>query len=173
MYMAALLCSALLSIGVLHSFIARNRHQRGAYWLGGFMFAIAWWSVTLFGELMADNLATKIFWKKLQLPAGAAVSVLALLFVLEYVNESRWLARKYLIGYWIPPLLITLLAWTNEWHELVWSNIPAQTMERFTLITFQQGPAYWLMMVYAYGCLLAAVIWLFRYARTQQGLYRR
>ena len=74
--------------------------------------------------LSAVDPPAKIFRAKFHtlwmLPIGTAT----LCFVLDYANMGRWLNRRTLSLLSIPPLLLLLMAVTNDAHHLLWLRFP-------------------------------------------------
>ncbi len=171
-YEAALLLNTFLALG-LAFFVFKSPYNRCSRWVGWIMVASAWWSLTNLGELLAHTLAVRIFWSKLHYLGAVSVPVLMLLFVLEYCNQTRWLTRRFLPLYWIVPVITLILVWTNEWHNLIWDGFTPQLAGNVVIMLYDHGPAYWVMISYFYGCVLAAIGLLIRLAWQQQSIYRR
>ncbi|GAB4436621.1 MAG: hypothetical protein Kow0031_18340 [Anaerolineae bacterium] len=154
-------------------FTFRTQNKRGARWLGWIMLAGAWWSLTNLGELHAASLPARIFWSKLHYFGATSVPVLMLLFVLDYCGYSHLFSRRILPFFWVVPVGTIVLAWTNEWHNLIWTSFTPQRFENVTLVVYGHGPAYWVMIAYAYLCVAASIVLLLRVAWQQQHIYRR
>jgi PAS domain S-box-containing protein len=117
------------------------------------------WAVGAALELAAVDVPTQIFWVKFQsvwqLPAITA----ELCFALDYANLRRWLTRRTLTLLAIPPLLVLLLALTNDTHHWIWQGFSFEGYVRPA-----RGSANWILT--GYGYLLALMdlgvfAWLF------------
>ena len=72
-----------------------------------------------------------------------------LLFALEYSQHSAWIRFRKIGWVWIVPAITTVLAFTNEWHGLVWSEvIPSDSGTQYGLFSYRFGPVFWINMVY-------------------------
>ncbi|MBZ0308026.1 MAG: PAS domain-containing protein, partial [Anaerolineae bacterium] len=99
----------------------------------------------------------KIFWSNHVMVGVVTTTATWLIFVLEYTGQTQWLRpnRRVLIA--IHPVVMILLAWTNEWHHLVREDFSLDTSSTFiaTQITF--GPAFWVHAFYTYVIYAAAL----------------
>jgi signal transduction histidine kinase len=115
------LISLVLTI-FLGVYSLQRRHVPGAKpFAFACLFGALWASGTAL-ETASLDFSTQVFWIKFQtiwqLPSATAI----LCFVLEYAGLSRWLTRHNLILLAIPPLLTTLVVFTNDYHHLIWSD---------------------------------------------------
>jgi hypothetical protein len=82
----------------------------------------ALWAAGSVMEYAAVDVATKIFWVKVQaiwqLPTVTAITC----FTLEYTWPGRWLTRRNLALLSIAPLLFLGLTLTNNLHHLLWTG---------------------------------------------------
>jgi PAS domain S-box-containing protein len=117
------------------------------------------WLLTSTLEVASISLEAKIFWAKMQYLSIGFLPVLWFLLALEYTGKGRFFLSRWK---WlcIEPLLLVGMAWTNEWHHLVWSAVVPNQFNNFIYADFIKGPAFWVNVVYAY-LLLAAGTWLF------------
>ncbi len=140
-------------------------------WLVYIVMTAAFWLFTSTLELASVTPEAKIFWVKMQyLPIGF-LPVFWFLLALEYTGRGR-----FFLSHWkwlfIEPLLLLGMAWTNEWHQLVWSAVVPNQFNSFVYADFIKGPAFWVNVAYAY-LLLAAGTWLFiRFSLRAAQLFR-
>lgn len=109
--------------------------------------------------MAAADTPTKIFWTKFQILWMMPAVTAELCFLLEYANLNRWLTRRNITLLAVPPLLLALLAVTNNFHHAVWAGFSAGEY-----VHPVRGWAGWLFS--AYGFALATIssgftIWLF------------
>ena len=169
-YVALLFLTSLLSVVVAY-FVLRRRAKPGGLPLGLLMLAVAAWSFTLAFEAAATTIPAKVLWSKFEYLGVTSAPVLLLLFALEFTHREKWLKRRYVISYWIIPLISLTLAFTNEWHHLIWTcftPIPGGN-----LIVYGHGAWFWIMVTYDYLVLSTATMLLLGAALRFRHVYRR
>jgi signal transduction histidine kinase len=137
----------------------KRRRIPGVVWfMFGCLFGVLWSAGSAL-EVSAVELADKILWVKFQsiwqLPAATAVTG----FILEYAWPGRWITRRNLALLSIGPLLLLILALTNDLHHLAWSGFAFDG----TVLPLR-GPGFLLLILYGYGLGLLNLIvlaWLF------------
>lgn len=118
------------------------------------------WAAGSVMEYAAADLATKIFWVKVetacQLPAATAVTC----FVLEYAWPGRWLTRRNVALLSIVPLLVLGLVATDYLHHFMWLSFTMQGSVVFPDL----GPGSLAAIAYSFGLVILSLIifaWLF------------
>lgn len=143
----------------LAAYAFRQRQVRGAVPFAiGSLIGVLW----AFGagmEAAAVTDAGRITWLKLQavsqLPSITAVA----LFILDYVWPGRYLTRRNVLLFCIPPLLLLAVVLTDPLHHLMWRGF-ATNGEVLPI----RAPVGWAFIAYAYllGLLeMGAFVWLF------------
>ncbi|MBI5680499.1 MAG: PAS domain-containing protein [Methanobacterium sp.] len=122
------------------------------------MFSICIWSFGSLMEFISPEISTKIFWSKFCWIGITTVSPFLFLFVLSYRKDEKYLKNFYIALLMIIPLIITFLAFSNEWHHLIWTNIIPISTNFGTLLIYKHGPAVWLNLIYSYPLLLIGMI---------------
>jgi len=150
---------ALFAITLLYALLSRySWRKRPALtavpftWL---MAAMAWWSLGYGLEIEYPHLPNKIFLAKLQYPGIVAIPVLWFEFALEYTRREAFLTRRKQILLWVIPVIIIILAWTNELHHLIWTTTSLVQVNNLTFLHLEHGPAFWISVVYNYLLILA------------------
>ncbi len=137
----------------------RRRSVPGAFPFIALMACGALWASGSALELLATDLAAKIFWAKVQSAWQPALVTAGLWFALEYADLRRWLVRRNLILLAIPPSLWILLVLTNHTHGLIWSGFSFDGS-----ISPIRNAAAWIFIAYAFSLGLATIVvfaWLF------------
>lgn len=98
--------------------------------------------------VMAAEAPDKIFWFKFVRVWLLASASAEFWFALEYANLRRWITRRTLTLLAIPPLLLLLLAVTNDAHHWLWLDFPIDGRVRMV-----RGIAGWALA--GYGALLS------------------
>ena len=112
----------------------------------------------------ATDIPTKILFMKLSYLGIYSSPVVFLLSVLEFTGFSSWLRPKRIGLLFIIPFITFLLAFTNEFHHLVWTSFSAIDPAT-NLIVFERGAWWWIsgvgyiypLMILSNGLLLWAV----------------
>ncbi len=152
--------------------LAWKRHSAsGGIWLFLVILAAGEWSMADFMDVSSYGLIVKTFWGKVSYLGSASIAVLLLLFALEFTHRGKWITRRKIILLMIVPVLSWIMAFTNDWHHLLWSGysyVSAST----NVVIYHHGPLYWVMTVYIYAAILAATWFLIGYALRSRELYR-
>ena len=120
-YIWPMLASAVF-FTLLGIYAWRHRSVPGAFSFTFMMFFSMFWSLGAALELAAVDPETKIFWFKFmsvfKLPAATA----EFCFIFQYAGLGNRLTRRKLFLLSIPPLLVFILALTNNAHNLLWGG---------------------------------------------------
>lgn len=160
-YVFPMLLSAVLasSLAVL---AWRRRPVPGATTLAVLMLVLTVWAILYAIELAAVDLASKLFWARLQYAAFLFVPVLWLVFVLQYTNQEKMLNRRSIVLLAVVPLVTLALVWTTERHGLIYRRVSLDTSYGFSLLALDYGTAFWIQGVYNYLLFLVATAIAFR-----------
>ena len=121
-YFLLLLSTAFVS--AIFVLIAWSRRSApGAVPLGLLALAAGVWQFGYAFELIGDDQDIKVLWAKLQYPGIAVIPTAWLAVALQYTGRGHWLTRRVLVLLAVMPLTTIILAWTNENHGLIWSDI--------------------------------------------------
>jgi len=114
------------------------------------MLAVAEWSLGYALELGSIGLPAKIFWSNVNFFGIVTVPTAWLVFALHYAGKERWLTRRNLILLLVEPLVTLLLAWTNEFHGLLRSDVTLDTSGPLPMLAPTYGPGFWVFAAYSY-----------------------
>ncbi len=133
--------------------------------------SISIWSIGSAVETIFSELEPKVFWLLLQNIGMAWPTVFWFLFCLRYTNQQRPTdVTFYLIFSWIP-LATIILAFTNQYHSLVWSNISLTVVKGISIIHLENGVWFWVNAVYSYSLYVAGLFLLTQnFFRTSRAL---
>lgn len=101
----------------------QRREAIGATSFTFFLLAAAIWPFGYALELAATDLASKIFWAKVQYISIVSLPPFWVVFVLLYVRESQWLTKRHLYLLASGSLLTLLVVWSNELHGWFWRDL--------------------------------------------------
>jgi diguanylate cyclase (GGDEF)-like protein/PAS domain S-box-containing protein len=136
------------------------------------MLGMSVWTVTYSLELFSNSISAKIFFLQIQY-IGVAVAPLAMFFfALEFVGKRHLLTteKKLLIA--VIPAFAIALAWTNEFHHLMWKNAILVESGGLTLLQLDFSAFFWVHALYSYGLLIIASIVLILEFIQRPGVYR-
>jgi len=123
-------------------------------------------------ETIASSVPEKILWSKLEMTGGLFVPVLYFIFVLRYTGKDKSLSLKYIIWYFVIPLITLGLIFTNEKHYLYWSGFSAIS-PKTNLIEYYHGPCFWIgYVLYSYILLAIASIILLKFILRHRTSFR-
>ncbi|MCA9907805.1 MAG: hypothetical protein KC519_04090, partial [Anaerolineae bacterium] len=92
-------------------------------------------------------------------------SVTGLLFVLYYVNKNDGLTRRRLNLLLTMPAITLVMAVTNPFHHLMWSDLRLVSFGEVVAVQETLGLWGWVYVFYAFIIIFAALIILFQYLR--------
>lgn len=118
------------------------------------MFSICIWSLGSLMELLSPAISQKIFWAKISYIGITTVAPFLFLFVLSYGKYEKYLKNFNILLLMIIPVIITILAFTNEFHKLIWTNIIPVSTNMGIVLVYEHGLAVWLNLIYSYPLLL-------------------
>jgi PAS domain S-box-containing protein len=170
-YVLPLLIAAAISAAVA-ALAWRRRPTAGATPLFWGMLAATCWSLAYALELAGADLATKLFWLRIEYLGIATVAVAWLLLVLEQTGWEKWLTRRNRFLLSVVPAITILLAWTNDDHGLIYSHISLDTNGSFPELALIYGVWFWISIAYSYVALLFGTLLLLRVFLRASGLYR-
>jgi diguanylate cyclase (GGDEF)-like protein/PAS domain S-box-containing protein len=170
-YSILLLLTAGLATAVA-IFAWRRRKTQGSLILAVMMIAVAEWALASSFEISAINLSTKIFWAQISYIGIHSIPPLFLTLALKYNQNENWLAPRRILTLWLLPLIIIGLAFTNNFHHLIWQEISINPQNPIQ-VDYVYGAGFWIGVVYDYSLILIAswsMVWT---AQNFSNLFRR
>lgn len=170
------LVSALAAVvAVIVAVVAWQRRAapggRPLVWL---MVAVAIWSAGAALEYATVGIPGKIFWAKVQYLGVLSCPVFFLLLAVEYNHLDRWLTRRTIGLLFVVPAFTLILAFTNEWHGLIWPSVTPTGAPEANLALYDHGMGFWIGSVgYSYVLMAIGTGLLIRAALRFPPLYRR
>lgn len=151
-------------ISLFVAYLALQRRQsKGAIELHFLMIATSLWALSAMIESAALNEAHKIIWSKVEYFVSPVVPVIYLFFVLSFTRKEKYVNIRNFLLLLIIPIVTTILANTNEIHQLIWvgfSSISPKT----NLMEYHHGWGFWLFYTgYGYLLFLLSTIILYQF----------
>lgn len=147
-------------------FVIRRIHTAGAMPLLGMLASVTIWAFTYSLELASADFNWQYFWLRTEYFGIPNVSTFFFLFALEYTQQTKLLERKWLYSLWVIPIASLILAWTNNLHGLIWSEVGQTDYGAYTMLHLQHGIFFWIMAANSYVMLFSGSIILIRRAIT-------
>jgi PAS domain S-box-containing protein len=144
----------------------------GANYLIGVVWCVVIWSFAYILEISLKDFSLKsIFFVITYL--GISFLPLALLsFALTYTGRGRWLTNSRFLLLAGLPALTFLLATTNRFHGLLWSEVRMPVGNAIGPLLFTPGPWFDILIIYSYALILVATFFLAQIAAQSHNLYR-
>jgi PAS domain S-box-containing protein len=158
-----------ISVGIAVFFKANRRLKLNLVLL---LVAIATWQIATAFEAMVVPLDSKILWSKISWIGTATVPLLMFIFLHKYLDIAQWLNNQKIKILWSISFIILILAFTNEWHHLIWKDIYQIQKRAIVIARYEYGLAFWLYVVYAYVLLTASTVLLVKAIRSYSDFYR-
>jgi PAS domain S-box-containing protein len=171
-FLVLLLFGSALVSTALGIFIFTRRNGRAAVDLGVLAFLIAEWTVAYGLELASPDMPAKIFWAQFAYIGIAFVPLVWLYFAISYAGLETAGRLKFLGMLAIFPLITIIVAFTNHWHGLFWSDAFLEPVGEINFLVTRRGIWFWVHFAVSYLFLLAGTIIILRGLRRMQGLYR-
>jgi len=154
-------------------FIYARQHARikGTSYFSYLVISVIIWAFFQALEYAVGEPVGKILFAKFQYLGISTIGVTWYLFSLSYNRKETWLGNNYLLLLVIPAITI-LLAFTNEAHHLLWTQIsPLSSAPRSNLI-YSHGPVFWIIFIYNYILLALGTVVIIRTAVKSKEIYR-
>lgn len=150
----------------------QRRPRVGAATFAFYMVASGLWCFGYGMEILSTSPTAMLFWAKVQYLGIATVAAFCLIFSLQYARRWRPPAYFYSLLFIIPTFTI-FIAWLEPQTGLLWQEISVDTSGSFSVLTFEYGPVFWLIITYSYIELLASTFILIDLARRVPEIYKK
>jgi PAS domain S-box-containing protein len=170
-YAIPLLVATIISLWVVF-YSLRYRAAHSAVALAILALAIAEWSFAYALEIMASDLPTKLFWGKAEY-VGIVITPFAwMVFAFHHDSPGKRLNYRLMLLLAAIGTTTVLLAFTTEYHGLLWNKITIEHGPDFSVLGVTRGPWFLVHVAYGYGLLLAGTILMLRSISRTRGSYR-
>ncbi|MEP7290720.1 MAG: histidine kinase N-terminal 7TM domain-containing protein [Chloroflexota bacterium] len=151
----------------------QRRHTPGARWFLGLVLCISW--VTFWYVLEAISgfdVNTYVTLSKIEYLGLTYIPLFWLGFALTYSGAERPVTPRAFRLLVLLPLVTIILAWTNDWHGLIWQVARLVNRNGIPIFEPTYGAWFWVYMVYSYTIFLIGSFVLARQALGTWRLYR-
>jgi signal transduction histidine kinase len=172
LYLAVLFLSATVC-GFMAYLAFRHRERRGAFSFGVLVVCLFVWALTEATVLAAGGEATMRLVEQVQFVAVPFVPVAMLVMALRYTGHESYISRTTLGLLLIVPGMSVLVMLTNPYHGLFWESGRVVTSGGFSMLALENGPWYYIHLLYSYLLLVLGTATLVRWALNAERTYRR
>ncbi|ELZ91928.1 putative PAS/PAC sensing his kinase [Haloferax mucosum ATCC BAA-1512] len=168
-----LFISGLVSVGVT-VYTWQVRRKPGALGLSVLAAASGLWSTGYLVELVVSNIEAKLLIANLQWIGVLAAPIAWFVFAFSYTGRDRYTTPIPLVVISFLPMLALVAVWTSPAHSLMWSAVEAEPLVGgvITVLQYDWGPLYWVVLGYSYLLWVAGTIVLFQTAFDMPEVYR-
>lgn len=152
-FIVPMIAAIVISLLVL-MYAIRHRDTVGSRAFIVLMSAVTLWQLAYLFWLLSVNPAMKVLFDKISYIGVVLVAPGWLWFALLYAGERRWVTPRWICITLILPVCMLLLAWTNDYHWLIWRDYDFYNIGSVVLQHVHYGPAFWVIIVYSYLLLL-------------------
>lgn len=140
-------------------FVATRRNRsHGATALLGLIISVVIWGAAYALELSSADLRWEVFWAKIEYVGVPFVPLFFFLFAYQFTQNEKKLSALKILALFLTSSIFTILAWTNEYHHLIWTEFYQNPMDGYFMLALGHGVAFWLLIAYSYALLLIAFI---------------
>jgi PAS domain S-box-containing protein len=170
-FVLPVLAGGLISLAL--GFIALNRHRNQQSVIFILLtLSVAVWSFCNVMENLSVPQERKIFWATAGYFGICSAITFWAIFALHVGGYAKWFTRRNLALLAIEPILVWIFAWTNNSHNLFWSEIGLQNIGSYVVLDVTYGPVFWRHAIYSYLLLLFSTVMLLRAMRRSPEIYR-
>jgi two-component sensor histidine kinase/PAS domain-containing protein len=137
------------------------------------MISIFLWCLGAGMEFFSIAIWAKVFWIKVTYFGVATVAPLWFIFVLNYANYEKYLKPTYIRLLFLIPAIIIIMAFTNEWHGLLWPNIIPTSSQPGAVLIYEHGPIFFINMIYSFSLTIIGLIILIKTLIKSSRKYRQ
>jgi signal transduction histidine kinase len=121
----------------------RRRKTKGGLYIALAVLAIAFWTLSAGVNYATVPIPLKVFFAKLEYTFYNSTFAFLAMFSLTYAGYEDWLKKRLVKTFFvIIPISNILLAWTNDWHGLLWKSFTRSNFGNNTVI-FEHGTGYY------------------------------
>lgn len=150
----------------------QRREAPGSVPLALFMLSIAIWSVCLGFEYSLTSIPNIFLFAKIEYLGLVSAPIFLLWFAAEFFGQRKLEPQPWHAALWAVPLIIVALAFTNEFHHLIWTDLSLRLDSGTHRPVFEHGPWFWLFVAYNYLILMIASGLIIRSALKLRHIFR-
>jgi diguanylate cyclase (GGDEF)-like protein len=126
------------------------------------MVGMSIWSLGYGVGFIAPSLTLKLLALKFEYIGVVTVPVFLFIFSLEFIGRRHYLPQRLESLLWLYPVFFLVLAWTNEFHYLMWDSEIAVQPAGIQLLKVEYHLFFWLQTTFSYLLILMSNFLLLR-----------
>ena len=150
----------------------RRRATRIAQTFATMMAGQACWALFEALELVIPDLEIKKLCFALRTTASVLVILYLLATVLLYTGRDYWVKPRRFAAICAPALFLVVVAWTNPWHHLFWTEIRNAAINGYLIAMPSYGPGFTALFFYCYALAGISTLLLVQAVYRSAGVYR-
>jgi len=157
---------------ILAAVIWNRRPAPGIIPLTFFLLLVSALLITSAFEHAGVSMDTRLVWMKIQYICLNGIGLSWLYFAIDYTSTHRLRHRRlpFLLG--LIPSAVIILAWTNEYHQLIWKGMNLLTPELGMMTDWRPGLFYVIGLLYQTTLLMWGIFLIQRYAKRKTHIYQ-
>ncbi len=168
LYQSTLLIFILVSIGTSIYYLIHKRDR--SLYSGIFLLILAIWMICDYSEFIVSSIFLKMLFKKIGFIGVSSIPVLGFLSFLQMTNKRKYINLRNIGLISFIPALVLILAFTNEFHSLVWKSFNIYKVGPYELINQEYNVFFWIFLVYTFFILILGLVLIIR-ATAKNRLY--
>jgi signal transduction histidine kinase len=169
-FVFALMLNAVL-LGALFTYTWNLKETVGSKYFAFALLACLLWDLASIFELSSTLLNTKIFFEKIVYFGAASVANFWFFFAITI--SQKYKIKKIHLLFWIIPVTTLILAWTNDFHKLIWTDVYLSNSPYGIVAIYKHGALFFLNVVYSYILLTIGALLLIKEAIDFPKSYRK
>lgn len=130
-------------------YIWRRSHVPGVKAATLLMLLGATYMVAYAVEIASSTLPIKVLGDKMQFVAVSIMPLGWLIYVFQFCGREKWMTYRTIVVLSSVPVLLILLALTNESHSIIWSRVAVDRNGALELDKLY-NTGYWIFVIYSY-----------------------
>lgn len=140
--------TSVLSL-ILLFLIWRKRHVSGSKYMMVVALSVAIYNLAYALDYSATSTAMKVYWSKWEYLGLYNLLPGLFLFVLDYFGIVQNIKIRNIVLLWVVPVLVVVMAWTNQYHGWIWSGF-SEIDPVTNLMIYYHGPFYAFGIIFQY-----------------------
>jgi PAS domain S-box-containing protein len=169
--MGIILILSSIIILYLAFYSLRKRSSNINFYFTLLMLSVFFWCLGSGMEFLSAEMWAKIFWTKISYIGVATAAPLWFIVILEYGQYEKYLKPAYIGTLMLLPLVIVILAFTNDFHGLIWPTITPASDVAGALLIYAHGLGFWVNLAYSFILIIMGLVILLRLLTKSPRIY--
>ncbi len=171
-YVFALILNTILAASIF-TYTWNLKNVAGSKYFALFLLGCAVWDFSAVFELSSSVLTAKILFSKIEYFGAVSVANFWFFFSTSFSQKYRIRKKQLYILFWIIPVIVLIMAWTNEIHRLIWTNVYLKNSPYGIIAIYKHGFFFYVNVVYSYILLFLGTIIMIKEASGFPKVYRK